>query len=190
MTLKKRALVVLLVLPLLLGLAVEEEESHSSPVLGYLGKVFNFLVLFGALIFFLRKPIGDLLQRRAREIDSTIAEARQSREEMEELVRRAEERLVKLEEETLKIRTEAQEEGIKLKARILQAGEREASKIKDWSRQEIDYLFQAMVRELKAQAAEKATALARRNIEEKMTPDHQKLILDRSIEKLEGMYEK
>jgi hypothetical protein len=43
---------------------------------------------------------------------------------------------------------------------------------------------------LKTQAAEWATALARRNIEEKMTPEKQILILDLSIDKLEDIYEK
>jgi F-type H+-transporting ATPase subunit b len=187
---KRRALVILLVLPLLLGLAVEEKEAHSSSVMGYVGKVVNFLVLFGGLYFLLRKPLGEFLERRAREIDSAIREAKKDRQEMEEQVLLSSERLSKLEEEIQKIRTDAQEQGIKRKEQVLQAAEKEASKIREWNRQEIDMFYQAKIRELKTQAAEWATALARRNIEEKMTPEKQILILELSIDKLEDIYEK
>lgn len=187
---KRRVLVIILVLPLVLGMAVEEEEGHSASVMGYIGKVVNFLVLLGGLYLLLRKPLGEFLERRVREIDSAIREAKKDRQEMEEQVLKSSERLSKLEEETMKIRTNAQEEGIKRKEQILQAAEKEASKIREWNRQEIDMFYQTKVRELKIQAAEWATALARRNIEEKMTPEKQILILDLSIDKLEDMYEK
>jgi F-type H+-transporting ATPase subunit b len=187
---KRRALVILLVLPLLLGMAVEEEEDHSASVMGFIGKVVNFLVLFGGLYFLLRKPLGEFLERRAREIDSAIREAKKNCQEMKGQVLKSSERLSKLEEETLKIRTNAQEEGIRRKEQILQAAEREVAKIREWNRQEIDMFYQTKVREVKTQAAEWATALARRNIEEKMTPDKQILILDLSIDKIEDIYEK
>ena len=186
----RKALIVLLVLPLFFGMAVEDEEAHSSSALGFAGKVVNFLVLFGGLIYFLRKPLGEFLEKRGREIGVVIREAKKDRREMEEQVQQSAERLAALEGEILKIRADAREEGEKRKEQILQSASKEAAKIREWSRQEIDMFFQAKVRELKIRAAERATALARQSIEDQMTPQRQVHLLDRSIVKLEEIHEK
>jgi len=190
MSYNRAALVILLVLPLLFGMAVEEETAHSSSAMGFIGKVFNFLVLFGGLYFLLRKPLKEYLESRAGEIDAAIREAKNDRREMEEQVHLATERLSKLEDEILKMVEDAREDGIERKQQILQAAAKEVARIREWNRQEIEMIQRAKVKELRTQAADWATALARRRIEEKMTQARQLLVLDKSIEKLEDIYGK
>lgn len=191
MSQKKMAFLVFLVLPLLLGMAfAEEEEAHSSSLMAYLGKVFNFIALFGALFFFLRKPLSEMLGGRAQGIASAIREAKNDRKEMEEEARLSAGRLERLEDEILKILGDARQEGNQIKDRIQQSAEKEAEKIREWNRQEIDMFYQAKVKELKTQAAEWATALARKNITEKMTPEKHSFILERSIDSLEDIHER
>ncbi len=187
---ENNVLIVLLLLPFLLFLSPEEEETHGASLVGYLGKVLNFLVLFGGLGFLLRKPLKSFLERRGRKIDATIIEARKEREENEKTYKLALDRLQKLKEELEKIRKDAQEEGQKRKTAILQTAEKEAEKIKDFARQEIEMFTQTKVRDLKAQTAELATELAKTNIKEKMTPEKQAFLIDLSIEKLEDFYDK
>lgn len=183
-------LFILFVLPLFLGLAVEEGEAHSSSVMDYVGKIFNFLVLFGGLFFLLRKPLADFLERRGRDVDSAIQESILDRQKMEDRVKESSRRLAQLAEEIQGIRTNAQEEGTRRKEQILKDAERETSKIREWRRQEIDQDHRAKIRELKARTAEWATDLAQRSIEERMTPERHVFLLDRSITRLEDIYEK
>ena len=187
---ENKVLVILLLVPFFLFLSPEEEESHASPLVGYLGKVLNFLVLFGGLGFLLRKPLRNFLERRGQDIDTTIKEAKKEQEETEKKYKHALDRLQKLQEELEEIRKAAQEEGQKKKEYILQTAEKEAEKIKDFTRQEIEMFTKTKVRELKAHTAELATELAESNIKAKMTPERQSLLIDLSIDKLEDFYGK
>ena len=187
---KREALVILLVLPLLFGMAVEEEGGHSSSAVGFIGKVFNFLVLFGGLYFLLRKPLAEYLERRSREIDAAIREAKKDRREMEDQLQLAAQRLSKLEDEIQKMAADAREDGIRRKKQILQAADKEVARIREWNLQEIEMFHREKIKELRTQAAEWATAMARRRIEEKMNQERHLLVLDQSIDKLEDIYEK
>ncbi len=186
---ENKVLIILLLLPFFLFFS-PEEESHASPLVGYFGKVVNFLVLFGGLGFLLRKPLMSFLERRGQEIDTTIKEAKKEREETEKKYQHALDRLQKLKEELEKIRKDAEEEGQKRKDSILQTAEKEAGRIKDFARQEIEMFYKTKLHELRAQTAELATELAKTNIVAKMTPERQSLLIDSSIDKLENFYEK
>jgi F-type H+-transporting ATPase subunit b len=195
MNTQNKVLILLLLLPFFLFFSANtntdtEEESHSSALVGYLGKVLNFLVLFGSLGFFLRKPLKKFLEGRGKDIDSTIKEAKKEREDTEKKHKHSLDRLQKLKEELEEIRKEAEEEGKKRKESILLAAEKETERIKNFSRQEIEMFYQIKIRELKAQTAELATELAKTNIKAKMTPERQSLLIDSSIEKLEDFYGK
>ncbi len=187
---QNKVLIILLLLPFFLFFSPEEEESHTSPLVGYLGKVLNFLVLFGGLGFLLRKPLKSFLERRGQDINTTIKEAKKEREETEKKYKHALDRLQKLKEELEEIRKDAEEEGQKRKDSILQMAEKEAGRIKNFARQEIEMFYQTKVRELKAQTVELATRLAKTNIKAKMTPERQSLLIDSSIDKLEDFYDK
>lgn len=186
----KHILVVLLVLPLFLYFSPAEEESHSSSLLDYLGKVFNFVVLFGGLIYLLRKPLRSYLETRASNIQTSMKEVEEERVETENRLDQILERLKKLEEEIDGIRNEAEEEGQKRKESIIKAAQEEAEKIKHFAHQEIDAFSRAKVRELKARTAELATSMASANLKEKMTEERQSQMIDSSIAKLEDLYEK
>ncbi len=186
---QNKVLIILLLLPFFLFLS-PEEESHASPLIGYLAKIFNFLVLFGGLGFMLRKPLKNFLESRGQEIDTSIKEAKKERKETEKKYKNVLDRLQKVKAELESIREGAEEEGRKRKDSILQTAEKEAGRIKDFARQEIEMFYLTKVRELKAQTAELATELARTNIEAKMTPERQSLLIDSSIDKLEDFYDK
>jgi len=195
MNTQSKVLIILLLLPFFLFLSMNtetntEEESHSSPLVGYLGKVLNFLVLFGGLGFFLRKPLKSFLERRGQDIDSTIKEAKKEQEETEKKYKHSLDRLQKLKEELEEIRKTAEEEGQKRKETIIKTAEKEAERIKDFSRQEIELFYQTKIRELKAYTAELATELAKTNIKAKMTQERQSLLIDLSIDKLEDFHGK
>ena len=191
MNMKSKVLIIFLLLPFFLFFSTNtEEESRTSPLVGYLGKVLNFLVLFGGLGFLLRKPLKSFLDKRGQDIDTTIKEAKKEQEETKKKYKHSLDRLQRLKEELEEIRRSAEEEGMKRKEAIIKTAEKEAERIKDYSRQEIEMFTQTKIRELKAYTAKLATELAKTNIKAKMTPERQALLIDLSIDKLEAFHGK
>jgi F-type H+-transporting ATPase subunit b len=158
--------------------------------LDFLGKVINFVVLLGGLIYLLRNSLRNFLEERTKSLDHALREAKDSRVEAEKKQQEIENRLKKIGREMEKVREEAEIEGQAVQERILQEAKAKANRLKLLSRQEIEMLTQAGIREIKQYAAELATALAQQRIQSKIKKEDQSLLIDRSIERLEKFYEK
>jgi len=185
---RKQVLLVLLLVPFFIFAASEEE--HSSGFIEFLGKTVNFIVLIGALIYFLSKPLRIMLEKRAAEIKHSMKEAEGSRKEAEERLKEMKKRLSGLEDEIARIKRAAEIDGQKEKERIQKLARQEADKIKLFARQEIEMHTNASIKELREYTAELATKLAQERIMKKLTPETQSSLLDKSIEKLEKLHEK
>jgi F-type H+-transporting ATPase subunit b len=189
MSRKNIAFFILLLTPFLLFMSSAEESADSNSR-DFVGKVVNFLLLFGGLGFLLRKPLGNFLQGRADSLRSSMLEAEDSRKKAELKQQEIELRLERFEEEIKKIRQVAEDEGDDLRKSIMQGTEREAGRLKILAQQEIERLTKAGITEIREHMANLATGLAQRNILERMTGEDQSSLIDRSIERLEELYEK
>ena len=156
----------------------------------FLGKVINFILLLGGLIYLLRSPLGNFLEGRTKDLDHALRDAEDSRVEAEKKQQEVENRLKKIGREMEHIRKEAVTEGQKVQERILREAKAEANRLKLLSRLEIELLTQAGIQEIKQYAAELAIALAQERIQSKIKEEDQSLLIDRSIERLEKIYEK
>lgn len=186
---KKQILVLFFIIPFLFNIAVAE-ENHSSGYTEFLGKTINFLILFGGLAYILFKPIRNFLHGRAVKIDRSLKEMQKLRLEEEQKLEEVKNRLIRLEEEITKIKKEGEIEGHREKDRIIKDAQREAERVRHFAKQDIEMLTLAGIQELKEYTAELATELAQQRIKKKMTDEAQFLIIDKSIEKLEKLYEK
>lgn len=188
---RKYLVVLLLALPLMMFMtsAVEEEHHETDPMV-FVGKVVNFVVLFGGLGFLLFKPLRKFLENRGRDIDRSIRETNESRQASESRLEEARNRLEELTGEIGQIQSEAEEQGRVEKERILGHAQEEARRLKQLAHQEIGLVSQAVTRELREYAAGLATEKARERILAKMTPERQARLIDSSIERLERLYEK
>jgi F-type H+-transporting ATPase subunit b len=175
---------------LVLFQTAQAEEEHSSYSTEFLGKVLNFIVLFGGLAYILYRPLRNFLQARAQKIEFTIKESKDSWKEAERKLGQVRERLSRIEEEIAQIREEGRVNGQKEKEGIIEKTLQEAEQLKRYAREEIEMLTRAGVRELKEHAAELATSLARERIKRKMTSETAYGLIDKSIEKIESLYEK
>lgn len=188
MTERRKILVVLFLLPFFIFMASAEEE-HKSGFIDFLGKVINFIVLFGGLAYLLRKPLGSFLEKRSLDIQRTLKETEASRKEAEQKLQEAKAHLAGLEEEIEKMRKEADVEGHRERERTLQLAQKEAEKIRYFARQEIEMLTRAGIQELKEFTAELAALLAEERIRKKMTLEDHTQLIDKSIERLSELYE-
>lgn len=170
--------------------ASETEAGHgSSAWLDFAGKTLNFLILFGGLGYFLYRPIKRWLISKTQNIARIIEETGRARKEAEQQLASVKERLTRIEHEMEELKQKAEGEGLREKERILALAREEATRIEKLTALEIEALRKGAVRELKAYAANLATALAENRIKQKLTPDLHRRLIRRSIERLTKLNE-
>jgi F-type H+-transporting ATPase subunit b len=158
--------------------------------LDFLGKVINFVVLLGGLVYLLRNPLRNFLQARTKSLEDALRETKNSRVEAEKRLQDVENRLERIDREIEQIQRQAETEGHAVEKRILQDAKAGANRLKLLSQREIERLTQAGIRQIRQYAAELATALALQRIQRRINKEDQSLLIDRSIERLEKLYEK
>lgn len=186
----KKFLAILLLLPFLVLMSAGEKGRLSKNTLDFLGKTINFLVLFGGLAYFLLKPIKNFLRKRADGIERSLKETDDSKREAEKKLDEVKARLASLGREIEKIREKAEVEGQSRREKIIQLTRQETERIKSFARQEIEMLSQAEIQHLREYTTELAAALAEETIKKRLSLEDQSQLIDKSIERLDKLYEK
>jgi len=186
---KKSTIMILLIVPFLLFMSFAE-ESHSSQTKDFLGKLVNFLLLFGGLAYVLRKPLGKFLQERSDSLEQALQGAKQSHEEAAEKLNQVESRLRKLDEEIEKMQQEAEAVGQSLHQHVLEEAKQAADRLKHFASQEIEMLTQDAIREIKEYTGALAADLAQQRIQDRMTEEFHSSLIDKSIKRIEKLHEK
>jgi F-type H+-transporting ATPase subunit b len=189
MTSRRSGLLVLFALPLLVFMSAEE-GGHVSATMDFLGKLVNFLILFGGLAFVMRKPLKAMLAKRTADIGDSIRDAEEARAAAAAKSEGSKARLSGLSGEIGRLKAAAEEEGRSETARISRAAGEEAERLKKLARQEVEEQVRLGVRELKAHAAARATDLARERIRKRLTPELQAALIEKSIDRLSRLNEK
>lgn len=186
---RRPCLLALFAVPFLLFMSVEE-GARVSATMDFLGKLANFLILFGGLAFVLRKPVKAMLAKRSADIGGAIRQAEEDKAGAEAKAGESRAKMSGLEEEVRRLKIAAEEEGRRETERISRAAEGEAERLKKLARQEVEEHVRRGVRELKIYAAARATDLARERIRKRLTPELQAALIDKSIDKLSDIHEK
>jgi len=186
---KKSTIMILLIVPFLLFMSFAE-ESHPSQTKDFLGKLLNFLLLFGGLAYVLRKPLGKFLQERSDSLEQALRGAKESHEEAAEKLNQVESRLRKLDEEIEKMQQEAEAVGQSLHQHVLEEAKQAADRLKHFASQEIEMLTQDAIREIKEYTGALAADLAQQRIQDRMTEEFHSSLIDKSIKRIEKLHEK
>jgi len=186
---RNQALTVVLLTPLFLFM-VSEEGGEAAGKSDFLGKVINFVVLFGGLAYLLSKPLHNYLRKRSEGIRRALDEAHGARLDAEMKLREVQKKLGLLEDEVGRIIKAAESDGFRAKENIKVLADKEAERIKTFAQQEIDMQLRAGRQELKEYTAELAAALAEARLKEKITGQGHSRLIDKSIDKLAELYEK
>jgi len=184
-------LLLILLMPFL-ALSQGEEKAAAEPESGgsgFIWKVVNFAVLFGALFFFLRKPLGEMLAKKTDVIRDILEDAHNDREKAEAKLAEAQARAAALETEAAALKEQAAAEGRAETEKIRALSAREAERIRSLASQEVDIHLQAGIRELKEYTAELAAGLAEDRIRKRLTDADQSALIDRSIGRLKDIHE-
>ena len=161
----------------------EHGQPHGSP-LSVVWKWGNFVLLFGGLAYYLRRPLREFLQARTRGIQEGLSNGKRAQEEAEGKMSAIEARLARLDEEIDGLRQEATRESEEERRRIIDSSHAEAEKVVAMARREIEGLQRSARMELKAHVARLAVELAGERLRRDLGPDQNQRIISRFVESL------
>lgn len=162
------------------------EGEHHSVFQAYFWPVINFLVLIGLLYILLKKmDIRGYFKKRTELIEKSLQEAREAKELAQKALEEVEEKLKVKDREIETIIDAARISGAKEKAKLEDEGEKLKARILEQAKTNIDYEVKTAKEEIKAEAVEIAMELAEKKLKEKLTKEEQLKLLEESLRKIE-----
>jgi F-type H+-transporting ATPase subunit b len=161
------------------------EEHHEEGILPTIAKLFNFAILVGVLVYFLKSPIAAYLRSRSNDIRQDLVTAAEMRAAATAQLAEIERKLQALPAELDALKARGAEDMKAEKARIARAAGAERERLLEQTRREIDMRLRVARRELVAHAADLAVGIARERLTRSMTPDDQLRIIDRYTKQLQ-----
>ncbi len=149
-----------------------------------IGKIFNLGIVIFVLVWIARKPLQEFYASRTLAIQEQLVQAKEAREEAEAKLSAIEARMGRLDDELKQIRTSAEQEAQQEYQRLIAEAERDAEKIIDRARQEIDGMMRAASMELKAHVAELSVRLAEEKIRAEITDEDRRRLFGNFVSQL------
>lgn len=162
------------------------EEAHPSLVKEYAYKIINFVLIFGIVIYFARKPIANMLKQRAELIEKSIKEAQEAKELAQKALQEAQTRLQTKDKEIEEIIHVSTQAGEQERQRLIEESERLKERIFEQAKVNIEYEVKGAKDAIRAEAVEIAMELAEKKIKEKLTKEEQEKLLQESLTKIGG----
>jgi F-type H+-transporting ATPase subunit b len=142
-------------------------------------RILCFIVLVGALVFILRKPVPSGLNARIKGIKDELQQLDLKKREADELLSQYNEKLSQLNEESEKIISQYVDQGEESKEKIIKAAEAAAKKLEEQAQNNIKNEFEKARVSIKKDIIDKALSKAEKIIKEKISSvDHSRLIDD------------
>ena len=160
-------------------------DDHGSP-LSIVWKWGNFILLFGGLAYYLRRPLREFLQTRARGIEEGLASGKRAQEEAEAKMSAIQAQLARLDEDIDGLKQQAARESEEERQRIIDSSRAEAERIVAVARREIEGLQRTAQVELKAHVARLAVDLAEERLQRDLEPSQDQRIISRFVRTLKG----
>jgi F-type H+-transporting ATPase subunit b len=157
------------------------EEHHDEGWTPLLGRLFNFAVLAGVLVYFLRAPLAAYLEGRGRQIRGELEAAASMKDTANRQMADITAKLEQLPAELDALRSRGTQEIAAEEARIRAEAEAERQRLLEQTRREIDLHLRLARRELVTHAADLAVAVARERIQQQITSDDQRRLVDRYL---------
>ena len=154
-------------------------EGEHEGILPTVAKLFNFAVLIGVLVYFLRTPIADYLRVRSTQIREALVTAAEMRQTATAQLEAIHQQLALLPSELEALKKRGVEDTAAEEARIAATAKVERARLLEQMRREIDMRLRVARRELTEHAAALAVQVAEDRIRRNITADDQLRLLDR-----------
>lgn len=183
------AILLLLTAPVLSfaeGGGQDGHEEHHFNWMQFLGKTFNSVVLFGGLIYLLRKPLVNLLAQKSLDIKNDIVQREELVKTTTTQLDEIKMRLDKIEQEVEGMKDTAEKSGIDEKKRIEELGKKEEERILALAEQEIDNKVESSIRNLKERIADMTIEHFKKDIKTHLDKKAHEKLIEKNIKIISG----
>jgi F-type H+-transporting ATPase subunit b len=162
-----------------------EEATWTPTMIGW--RIINFLVLFGFLIYFLKKPLVSYFSERKEQIRRDLEEAREQRDQAEQKLKEYEKKLAGMEQELQKMRQDLQKAADLESEKVVANAERMSAGIVESAKLAAEQELRKAKMSLRNEAVDLAVELAESLISEKITEEDRKKIVEDYLDKVGGV---
>jgi len=155
------------------------EEAHEGGWMPVIAKTFNFVLLVGVLVYFLRTPLMGYLDGRIGKVREDLVTAAQTRETANRALAEIDAKMKALPGEIDALKRRGAEDLAAERQRIEQAAETERQRLLEHTRREIEMRLRIAKRELLELTANLAVGVATDRIKGSITSDDQARLVDR-----------
>jgi F-type H+-transporting ATPase subunit b len=166
-----------------------EHESHFNWT-GFLGQVLNSTLLFGGLIFLLRKPILKYLDDRSKSVKIDIEEREENLKKTAKILEEIRNRLDRIEEEVEEMKNSARKSGEEEKQKIQALGRQEAERVVRLNEEEINQRIESAVRKLKEKVADLTIEQFKKEVKTELDDRLHEKIIEKNIEVIGELIER
>jgi F-type H+-transporting ATPase subunit b len=144
-------------------------------------RIFNFLILAGVLIYFLRSPFRAYLEARSTQIRSELVSAARMRQEAADRIAGIECRMQALPSELEALHEKGKADIAAERARIREVAEAERRRLLEQTRREIDMRLRVAERELTTHAVDRLVTIAADRIRRAINEQDQARLIERYL---------
>jgi len=164
--------------------AAHGAEAHGSDLVATIARLFNFAILAGTLVYFLKSPLAKHLGDRGTQIRSDLVRAAGMRTSAAAQLAAIEQKMAALPGELEALRRTGAADVAAEEARIRQIAETERARLREQARREIDAQLKLAERQLVARTADLAVAVAAKRVKATITAEDQARLVDRYLGRL------
>lgn len=157
------------------------EGSHDESIWPQVGKIFNFVVLVGTVIYFGRKPLSDYLTSRRAQVRSDLVAAEAMKQSAAAQIAEIDAKLQALPAELDALKARGQQEIAAEEKRIRELAETERARLLEHATRDIEQRTRVARRELVEHAASLAVGVAQTRIKAQITDADQARLVDRYL---------
>ncbi|HEX4595962.1 MAG TPA: hypothetical protein VH157_16870, partial [Bryobacteraceae bacterium] len=162
--------------------ATQQESDQGDPWIWW--KWVNFLILAGGLGYLISKSAPAFFAQRSKEIEESLLEAAQAKQDAAARAAAIEKRLASLDREVESLRQAARAETAAEGERLSRESERHLQRIQQQAAQEIELMTNAARAGLRKYSALLALELAEQRIHSRLTKDVQEELVDGFLQDL------
>jgi F-type H+-transporting ATPase subunit b len=153
--------------------ATSEGGHEEGSIWGFVGKIVNFALLVGTLVYFLRAPVSGYLATRRIQVRADLDAAEAMKRSAAQQIAEMEAKLQALPRELEELKARGQAEIAAEEARIRELAEAERIRLVEQASREIDQQVRMAQRALVEHAADLSVSVAEAKIKREITSDDQ-----------------
>lgn len=156
-------------------------EAHGESVWTQVGKITNFVILVGVLIYFARQPLSEYIASRRTQVRDDLQTAEAMKRTAAAQMAEMDARLKALPRELDELKARGQSEVAVEEQRIRELAEVERARLLEQARRDIEQQVRLAQRQLVEHAATLAVGVAEQKIRQQITDEDQVRLVERYV---------